>query len=241
MATSANTLETIINTLARKYKFDSDEAIKILAESELLPKKLIPKETKADGNIWSSKKAEELASQYKIVPTGEGSGKNGKWTLKDIEKLMEKPTKDKINISPNALNLANDNKLSLSGKVGSGKDGRILLKDVELWIKDEKDDDDDDDLNISPRALMEANQNGLSEGDLTAIHGTGKDGRILLEDVKKYITSTDTDDSEDDESSEDEDEDEDEKPERKKKNDKKKGKISGRFGAGGVTMVGGKK
>jgi pyruvate/2-oxoglutarate dehydrogenase complex dihydrolipoamide acyltransferase (E2) component len=223
MATSAATLQTIINTLAKKYKFNSDEAIHILAAEDLLPKKMIPKETNADGNIWASKKAEELASQYHLVPTGEGSGKNGKWTLKDIEKLMEKPTKDKINISPNALNLANDNKLSLSGKVGSGKDGRILLKDVEQWIKDEKDDDDDDDdLNISPRALMEANQNGLSEGDLTAIHGTGKDGRILLEDVKKYITSTETDDSEDDESSEDEDD--DEKPDRKKKNDKKKKK-----------------
>lgn len=230
MATSAMTLETIINTLARKYNFDSKEAISILAMSELLPKKMIPKEINADGNIWASKKAEELASQYKIVPTGQGSGKNGKWTLKDIEKLMEKPTKDKMNISPNALNLANDNKLSLSGKVGSGKEGRILLKDVEQWIKDDKEEDDEDDLNISPRALMEANQNGLSEGDLTAIHGTGKDGRILLEDVKKYITSTETDDSEDDESSESEDDfedaEEDERPSSVKKG-KKNGKISG--------------
>jgi len=109
-------------------------------------------------------------------------------------------------------------------------------------VNNAEDKDDEDDLNISPRALMEANQNGLSEGDLTAIHGTGKDGRIVLEDVKKYITSTETDDSEDDESSddEDEDEDEDEKPERKKK-DKKNGKISGRWSTGGVTVVGSKK
>lgn len=218
MATSAATLQTIINTLSKKYKFNSDEAIKILSADELLPKKMMLKDTIADGNIWASKKAEELASQYKIVPTGEGSGKNGKWTLKDIEKLMEKPTKSKINISPNALNLANEKGLSLSGKTGSGKDGRILLKDVENWIKSD-DNDEDDDLNISPRALMEAHQNGLSDGDLTSINGTGKDGRILLEDVKKYITSTETDDSEDDESSEDDEED---KPDRKKKTTKKK-------------------
>ena len=224
MATSAATLQKIIDTLAKKYKFNSDEAIQILAADELLPKKMIPKKINAEGNIWASKKAEELASQYKIFPTGEGSGKNGKWTLKDIEKLMEKPIKDKMNISPNALNLANDNNISLSNRTGSGKDGRILLKDVEQWIKDinKDDDDDDDDLNISPRALMEANQNGLSEGDLTAIHGTGKDGRILLEDVKKYITSTETDDSEDDESSDGEDEHESDNKLTHKRNDKKK-------------------
>jgi len=220
MATSAATLQTIIDTLSKKYKFNSDEAIKILSADELLPKKMMSKDTIADGNIWASKKAEELASQYKIVPTGEGSGKNGKWTLKDIEKLMEKPTKSKINISPNALNLANEKGLSLSGKTGTGKDGRILLKDVENWIKSD-DNDEDDDLNISPRALMEAHQNGLSDGDLTTINGTGKDGRILLEDVKKYITSTETDDSEDDESSEDDEDDED-KPNRKNKTTKKK-------------------
>ncbi len=219
MATSAATLQTIIDTLSKKYKFNGDEAIKILSADELLPKKMIPKGANDDGNIWASKKAEELASQYKIVPTGDGSGKNGKWTLKDIEKLLEKPTKSKINISPNALNLANEKGLSLSGKTGTGKDGRILLKDVENWIKSD-DNDEDDDLNISPRALMEAQQSGLSDGDLTSINGTGKDGRILLEDVKKYITSTETDDSEDDESSsEDED---DKKPDRKKKTNKKK-------------------
>ena len=221
MATSAATLQTIIDTLSKKYKFNSDEALKILSADELLPKKMIPKEINADGNIWASKKAEELASQYKIVPTGDGSGKNGKWTLKDIEKLMEKPTKSKINISPNALNLANEKGLSLSGKTGTGKDGRILLKDVENWIKSD-DNDEDYDLNISPRALMEAHQSGLSDGDLTAINGTGKDGRILLEDVKKYITSTETDDSEDDESSSEDEDKDDKKLDRKKKTTKKK-------------------
>jgi len=196
MATSAQTLATIIDTLSKKYKFDSDKAIALLAKEELLPKKMLPKESK-DDSPWASKKAEELASTHGIVAEGPGSGKNGKWTLADVEKAMAKPAKNKMLVSPNALNLANEKGLSLVGKKGSGKDGRILLKDVETWIDD--DDDDEEDLNISPRALQEAHDAGIKDDDLATLHGSGKDGRILLEDIKKYITES--------EKSEDEDED----------------------------------
>ena len=195
MATSAQTLATIIDTLSKKYKFDSDKAIAFLAKEELLPKKMLPKESK-DDSPWASKKAEELASTHGIVAEGPGSGKNGKWTLSDVEKAMAKPAKNKMLVSPNALNLANEKGFSLVGKVGSGKDGRILLKDVEAWLDDE---DDEEDLNISPRALQEAHDAGIKDEDLATLHGSGKDGRILLEDIKKYITES--------EKSEDEDED----------------------------------
>ena len=40
-------------------------------------------------------------------------------------------------ISPNALHLANEHNISLVGKLGSGKEGRILLKDVEKLIAEE--------------------------------------------------------------------------------------------------------
>ena len=40
MATSAQTLATILENLSVKYKFDKDEAIGHLATLELLPKKL---------------------------------------------------------------------------------------------------------------------------------------------------------------------------------------------------------
>lgn len=195
MATSAQTLATIIDVLSKKYKFDSDKAIALLAKEELLPKKMIPKENK-DESPWASKKAEELASTHGIVAEGPGSGKNGKWTLADVEKAMTKPVKNKILVSPNALNLANEKGLSLVGKKGSGKDGRILLKDVEAWLDDE---DDEEDLNISPRALQEAHDAGINDEDLATLHGSGKDGRILLEDIKKYITESEKSDDDDNE------------------------------------------
>ena len=193
MATSAQTLATIIDVLSKKYKFDCENAILLLAKEELLPKKMLPKESK-DDSPWASKKAEELASTHGIVAEGSGSGKNGKWTLADVEKAMAKPAKNKMLVSPNALNLANEKGLSLVGKKGSGKDGRILLKDVEAWLDDE---DDEEDLNISPRALQEAHDAGIKDEDLATLHGSGKDGRILLEDIKKYITESEKSDDED--------------------------------------------
>jgi len=190
MATSAQTLSTIIDVLSKKYKFDSDKAVALLAKEELLPKKMIPKESNND-SPWASKKAEELASTHGIVAEGPGSGKNGKWTLADVEKAMTKPAKSKMLVSPNALNLANEKGLSLVGKMGSGKDGRILLKDVQSLLDDE---DLDEELNISPRALQEAHESGIKNEDLATLHGSGKDGRILLEDVKKYITESENSD-----------------------------------------------
>ena len=194
MATSAQQLTIIIDRLAKKFKFDHDKAIKFLASEELLPKKMLPKDDKSSDNIYASKKAQTLAEQYDIVCSfGKGSGKDGRWTLADITKAMEKPTKDKLLVSPNALNLANERKLSLVGRKGSGKDGRILLKDVESWLDD---NDDEEELNISPRALQQAHEDGITDEELSTLHGSGKDGRILLEDIKKYSSSSDKDDAE---------------------------------------------
>jgi len=89
-------------------------------------------------------------------------------------------------ISPNALHLANEHNISLVGKLGSGKEGRIILKDVEKLIAEE---DDSKELNISDRALKEANDSGLKEEEIAEISGSGKDGRILLEDIKTYASS----------------------------------------------------
>ena len=197
MATSAQTLATIINTLSAKFNFDSDEAIAFLAKEALLPRKMLPKESKSkDDYPWASKKAEELAAFHGIFPEGPGSGKNDKWTLADVEKAMAKPVKEKMLVSPNALNLANEKGISLVGRMGSGKDGRILLKDVESWLED-TDDEEEEELNISPRALQEAHHAGIKDEDLAALHGSGKDGRILLEDIKKYITESEKSDDED--------------------------------------------
>jgi pyruvate/2-oxoglutarate dehydrogenase complex dihydrolipoamide acyltransferase (E2) component len=200
MATSADKLAIIIETLSKKYKFSNDNAIKFLSEEELLPKKLLPKETKGE-NVWASKKAQELAEAHDIEPKGNGSGKNGKWTLADVEKAMEKPSKQKLLVSPNALNLANEHKISLVGMKGSGKDGRIVLEDVKKMIT-KKEDSDEDDLNITPRALQHAQELGITQEELENLHGSGKEGRILIDDIKKYKSSSDeeakSDHSEDD-------------------------------------------
>jgi len=184
MATSAQTLSTIIETLSTKFKFDKDVAITFLATSELLPKKLLPKNNKdvKQGVQFASKKAEEYATEHNIVPDGDGSGKNGKWTLKDIESLMTKPVTTKVLISPNALNLANEHKINIVGRKGTGKDDRIVLKDVESWLAAENDNDGE--IDISPRALQEANSNGITKDELSLIRGSGKDGRIVLTDMQ---------------------------------------------------------
>ena len=196
MATSAQTLATILENLSVKYKFDKDEAIGHLATLELLPKKLLPKVQKSVTG-FASKKAEEVAAEHGIVPDGPGSGKDGKWTLKDVQSKMATPTATKLLVSPNALSLANEHHLDLAGRTGTGKDGRILVKDVEGWLPAEGDDEDE--LDISPRALQEATTNGISKSDLATIHGTGKNGRLLLTDVKKYISESAESESESDE------------------------------------------
>lgn len=189
MATSAESLAKIIDLLSNKFKFDNDKALAFLAKEEVLPKKLIPKSSTTD-SIFASKKAEELATQHGITPQGEGTGKDKKFTLTDIKKLMEKPAKTKFLVSPSALNLANEKGLSLHGKKGSGTDGRILLKDVEKWLAEDSDDDEDE-IDISPRARQEATENNISDDELKSITGSGSEGRILLSDVKKYISESD--------------------------------------------------
>lgn len=196
MATSAESLAKIIDLLSNKFKFDNDKALAFLAKEEVLPKKLIPKSSTTD-SIFASKKAEELATQHGITPQGEGTGKDKKFTLTDIKKLMEKPAKTKFLVSPSALNLANEKGLSLHGKKGSGTDGRILLKDVEKWLAEDSDDDEDE-IDISPRARQEATENNISDNELKSITGSGSEGRILLSDVKKYISESDKSDKSDD-------------------------------------------
>lgn len=196
MATSAESLAKIIDLLSNKFKFDNDNALAFLAQEKVLPKKLIPVSSTTD-SIFASKKAEELATQHGITPQGEGSGKDKKFTLTDIKKLMEKPAKTKFLVSPSALNLANEKGLSLHGKKGSGTDGRILLKDVEKWLAEDSDDDEDE-IDISPRARQEATENNISDDELKSITGSGSEGRILLSDVKKYISESDKSDKSDD-------------------------------------------
>lgn len=190
MATSAEKLADIIAELSRKYKFDLTEAIEHLGKKEFLPKKLWPK-IDNDQSPWASKRAQELGEEHGIQAVkGTGSGKDGRWTLADVEKQLQKPVKDKVLISPNALMLAKDNKINIVRIKGSGKDGRILVKDVEALIKTEELDEG---LNITARAYKEAYDLKISDEELEGIKGSGQDGRILLKDVQDFHASTSED------------------------------------------------
>lgn len=187
MATSAEKLETIISVLAKKYQFDEEDAMKHLSKKELLPKKLIPQVDK-EQSPWASKRAQEFGEEHGVQATkGTGSGKDGRWTLADVEKQLKKPVKDKVLISPNALMLAKEHKINVVDLKGSGKDGRILLKDVEALIKT---GELDEGLNISARAYKEAYDLKISDNDLENIKGSGQDGRILLKDVQDFHASS---------------------------------------------------
>ena len=205
MATSADKLGTIISVLSENFHFDNVKAKELLAEKGLLPKKLMPKKT-AVKSQFASKKAEEIAIKYHIVPDANGSGRDGRWTLSDVQNHIEKPVKSKLHISPNALNLANDKGINLSGKSGSGVDGRILLKDVQGWI-DEENPKDENVIDITPSAAAEARDNNISDKELATIKGTGQNGRILKDDIKKFVTESEKSETSSSSDSESDDED----------------------------------
>ena len=196
MATSAANLAIIIDELSTKFKFDKNKAFTYLANQERLPKKLLPKQNK-DESIWASNKALKLAEEHGIKPEGPGSGRNGRWTMVDVKKAIEKPNNNKLLVSPNAMNLANERGISLVGKTGSGVDGRILLKDVEALIA-KNIEEHKDELNISSRALQEAHTYEITDEQLRHINGSGREGRILLADIIKFHKSCDDDDDDDD-------------------------------------------
>jgi len=218
MATSAEKLSTILDlalTMARDGE-ENEAIMKALAKRELLPAKLLPKKKEAT-SIFASKQAEEVATRAHLasLEPGAGSGKDGRYTLADINKLLETPKKKPTAISPSALQLANEKGISISGVVGSGKDGRIVLKDIESLLEQ---DAEEDELNISPRALNEANEAKIPQSKLRTLHGSGKDGRIILSDIEKLKSEDDSS------SSEEESSDEEDEPPARHKSDKKKSK-----------------
>ena len=134
MATSAKTLEQIIDTISTEFKLDKPDIFAHLALKELLPAKLAKKPETKQVTIFASKKAEEFASEGSISPNpGNGSGKDGKYTLSDIKQLLEPVVTQKVLISSKAVKYAKDEKVEISQVTGTGKEGRILLTDVQKW------------------------------------------------------------------------------------------------------------
>ena len=142
MPTSAEKLLQIINitcNMSREGKGFTD-VIKELAHNELLPKKLLPKHMTDNQDfvpLYASKQAEAAAVNRQLsLEVGKGSGKQGKYTLADIKQIIDGPKKlTASHISPSALQIAKDYNIDITDIVGSGKDGRILLKDIQPLVK----------------------------------------------------------------------------------------------------------
>lgn len=217
MATSADKLSQILQIAideARSGK-TNEEVMDILANQDLLPKKLLAKkvETTKTVSIFASKQAEELAAGLELE-AGAGSGKEGRYTLSDIKKMREAPKETAPAISPSALQLANERDITVTDIVGSGKDGRIILKDIHKAIS-ESGSGSDGELNISPHARKSANEAGIPLDKLKTIQGSGKDGRVILSDVEKFKSESEEKSSSSE--SEDSSDDEEKKPKSEKK------------------------
>ena len=202
MATSAQTLSLIIDELLKAKPANRSDALALLATKGYLPKKLI-KEPKAakPTSIFASKAAQDYADAHDIlVPEGfKGSAAKDKISVSDLKKLRD-PPKAKLNGSPSALKYARDNGIDLTDFIGSGEDGKIMLKDVKALkpeVKEEQPSSSTDGpaleeppatgKKISPAAAKAIQKYNIDESDLADIVPSGKNGEIVLKDLKDLI------------------------------------------------------
>lgn len=95
-----------------------------------------------------------------------------------------------LNVTPTALELAEQQGVDLTKVEGTGTDGRILKSDVLAAVDTQSEEKaaferqqaiEQAEANSTPAALKYANENGV---DLTLVEGTGANGKITLDDVK---------------------------------------------------------
>ena len=213
MATSAQTLSTIIDELLKHKPADRDAAIKLLSKKALLPKKLTETPKVKVVSRFASKAAEEFAEAKGIeVPDGfKGTANGDKISVKDLKQLAEGPKKAKVNASPTAQQFARDNGIDITKVVGSGAEGKVVLKDVKDLKPSAPAPKERVGLKLSPSAAKLCKQWEIEEEDIkdALITGTGKDGTIVAKDLKELVEDIKNAKS-DDESDSDVDSDEDE-------------------------------
>lgn len=193
MATSAQNLSMIIDELLVAKPGNRTDAIKLLADKGLLPKKLLetPKEKKV--SRFASKAAEDFAEAKGItVPDDfKGTAANDKISVKDLKGLAE-PPKKKVNASPGAQQFARDNGIDIETVTGTGENGKVLLKDVKSLVAASAAPADvsDDKTKISPSAAKLMKQHGWDEDDVSHIQGSGKNGTLLAKDLAEMVKET---------------------------------------------------
>jgi pyruvate/2-oxoglutarate dehydrogenase complex dihydrolipoamide acyltransferase (E2) component len=199
MATSALTLSLIIKELIAAKPANEALAIELLmAKGIKLPKALTEVKTAKPVSVFASKAAEDFADANDIsIPEGfKGTATKDKISVSDLKKMKD-PPKEKKNISPSAEKFSRDNGINIEGLVGSGQDGKVMLKDVKALKPEEPTEP------TEPTETEEAGPSGVSklspavakalkihhidEGDLDEIEGSGADGQIMLKDIKDLI------------------------------------------------------
>ena len=149
-------------------------------------------------NPFASKAAKDLFDEnnltLKQVP---GTGTSGKITIADVRLVLGVPQKrENLFGSPQARELALENGLSQDDFTEEEKSGRtrksgaaaILLADVKekLGMAATKRVEKKEKMKITSRAKELAEENNI---DYSKIEGSGKDGNILLKDIKLAISS----------------------------------------------------
>ena len=213
MATSAQTLSTIIDELLKHKPADRDAAIKLLSKKALLPKKLTETPKVKVVSRFASKAAEEFAEAKGIIVPDDfkGTANGDKISVKDLKQLAEGPKKNKVNASPTALQFARDNGIDISSVAGTGAEGKVLLKDVkELKPSAPAPKEESAKLKVSPSASKLCKQHGIEETDIkdAGIIGSGKDGTIIAKDLKELIELMNESDSGSDSDSDSDDDEE---------------------------------
>ena len=209
MATSADTLSTIIDELLKHKPSDRDAAIKLLAKKALLPKKLAEAPKVKKVSRFASKAAKEIAEAKGItIPDDfKGTANGDKISVKDLKQLAEGPKKAKLNASPHAQQFARDNGIDISKVIGTGAEGKIKLSDVKSLKPAAAAPAESTKVKISPQAAKLLKQWKLSEDDIDDIVGTGKNGTIVAKDLARTIALLEASkDSDEDSSSESESE-----------------------------------
>ncbi|NEZ76069.1 2-oxo acid dehydrogenase subunit E2 [Clostridium botulinum] len=104
---------------------------------------------------------------------GEEEVKESKEEIKDNRKIKEG---GRIKISPIAKRFAKENNVDIQLLYGTGPEGRIVLKDVETYIENNKNN-----IKTSPVAEKMARDLGVNLEDIK------KDGRIMKDDILEFI------------------------------------------------------
>lgn len=191
MATSAQNLSQIIDELLLAKPGNRADAIKLLADKGLLPKKLLEAPKASKVSRFASKAAEDFAEAKGItIPEDfKGTAANDKISVKDLKALAE-PPKKKIFASPGAQQFARDNGIDIETCVGTGENGKILLKDVKALVTAPAaaaEEIPDDKVKISPSAAKLMKQHGWDEDDVSHIQGSGKNGTLLAKDLAEMV------------------------------------------------------